>query len=521
MSTFGINPNAAGFANPLNISNAESDQVGVTSAAPSVYNPYENPRHEGGWGEARTQALKDLQYDPSTFRTVQTQDGRYHIMSGDDVVADLPNENWVSDFTSLYTQGWQQRQDSRYPDQGWQDILKQYGWTPPDITSPEVQTSMMTASEDQLVPEGSGQLTGQHPDLQHSEVGTSKAELPEALQTALVEAIESSKDMDELLKNLGPVVGTLSQGSQIEAAQAEMARESTVQGQMEDLMKSFEDGNPPWATGPMRAANAIMAQRGLSASSMAGQAITTAVMEASLPIAMADAETSAQFQFANLSNLQQARVQNAQSFLQMDLANFSAAQQMQMFKAQERANSLLSDVAMQNAAAQFNATNENQTRQFEANMISQVSQFNASQANAMEQFNSGQANALAQFREQMRNDREKFNANNRLIIDQANAKWRQEVTTINNATINEANRINAANLLSTTLAEYNNISQSRRDALNYAFTSSEQAKDRALELVLAELQEEGATDRQASAARQSSRESLFRAAGNLVAQIFR
>jgi hypothetical protein len=491
-----------------------------------VYNPYHNPRSEHGWGSERLQTLQELQYDPTTFRTVQSQDGRFHVMSGDNLVADLPTQNWLNEFTSLYSQGWQQKQDAKPYDTGgkWQEVLAQYGWTPPEMQSPTVQTSQITEGSGQLIPEGSGQVSGQAPDMQTAQASTTKAEVPEPLQAALIEAIEGSKSMDELLSALKPVIGSLSGESQVEAAQAEMARESTVQGQLEDLMSSFADGNPPWATGPMRAANAIMAQRGLSASSMAGQAITNAVMEAALPIAMADANTSAQFQFANLSNLQQARVQNAQSFLQMDLANFSAAQQMNMFKAQERANSLLSDVAMKNAAAQFNASSENQTNQFMAGLATQVQQFNAGQANAMEQFNAGQTNALEQFRAQLKNDREKFNANNRLVIDQANAKWRQEITTINNATINEANRINAANLLSTTLAEYNNISQSRRDAMNHAFTSSEAAKDRALALIIAELQEEaetGRADSKTSAARAASRNSLFESAGRLIANMIR
>ena len=50
--------------------------------------------------------------------------------------------------------------------------------------------------------------------------------------------------------------------------------------EMADLMKDFEGGNTPaWAAGAMRAANAAMAARGLSASSMAGMAIVQASME--------------------------------------------------------------------------------------------------------------------------------------------------------------------------------------------------------------------------------------------------
>ena len=59
-----------------------------------------------------------------------------------------------------------------------------------------------------------------------------------------------------------------------------------VQDEMADLMQDFQGGNTPvWAAGAMRAANAAMAARGLSSSSMAGMAITQAAMEAALPIA--------------------------------------------------------------------------------------------------------------------------------------------------------------------------------------------------------------------------------------------
>ena len=63
---------------------------------------------------------------------------------------------------------------------------------------------------------------------------------------------------------------------------------------------------------------------------------------------------------------------------------------MNMFKAQERVNSILSDTAQENAARQFNATSENQTNQFFASLATQVSQFNSEQKNSMSRFNAGE-----------------------------------------------------------------------------------------------------------------------------------
>ena len=55
----------------------------------------------------------------------------------------------------------------------------------------------------------------------------------------------------------------------------------------------------------LRGVQAIMQQRGLGASSIAGQALVQAQMESALPIAQADASTQASFEAQNLSNRQQ------------------------------------------------------------------------------------------------------------------------------------------------------------------------------------------------------------------------
>jgi hypothetical protein len=79
-----------------------------------------------------------------------------------------------------------------------------------------------------------------------------------------------------------------------------------VQDQLSGLMNQFVGGaTPAWASGAIRTANATMAARGLSASSIAGQAIVQAAMESAMPIAMADAQTVAKFESQNLSNRQQ------------------------------------------------------------------------------------------------------------------------------------------------------------------------------------------------------------------------
>ena len=362
---------------------------------------------------------------------------------------------------------------------------------------------------------------------------------------------------------------------QIQAAQATPSQQAMVQEQLSGLMQDFQGANPPaWAAGAMRAALGKMAQRGLGASSLAGQAVVQAAMESALPIAMADAKTISQFEMQNLtnrqqramlaaqqraqfigqefdqefqarvqnagriadvanmnftaeqqvalensrmansmnmanlsnrqaivmaeaasitqleqqnlSNQQQAAVQNAQAFLQMDVTNLSNRQQTSMFKAQQIAQSVFTDQAATNAARQFNASSENQTNQFLANLKSQVSQFNTTQTNAISQFNSGQKNAAEQFNASVQNQRDQFNNQNRLVVAQANAQWRQNVQTINTAAENAENMETArvANQLTTTMVDQ--LWQRERDIMDFVFKSSEDAKDRALELILAD-----------------------------------
>jgi hypothetical protein len=90
-----------------------------------------------------------------------------------------------------------------------------------------------------------------------------------------------------------------------QAAQGVVTEDMTVQGQLNKLLANFDAGTPPpWAAASMRAATAQMVARGLGASSMAGQAIIQATLEAATPIAAADAKTQETMALQNLSNRQ-------------------------------------------------------------------------------------------------------------------------------------------------------------------------------------------------------------------------
>ena len=201
-------------------------------------------------------------------------------------------------------------------------------------------------------------------------------------------------------------------------------------------------------------------------------------------LVMAEAAALSQLDTQNLNNRQQTAVQNAQNFLQMDMTNLANTQQTELFKAQQNIQALFTDQAARNAAEQFNATSENQTNQFFANLSTQTSQFNAAQQNAMDQFNVNTTNAMRQFNSEVQQQRDLFNAQNGLVIAQANAQWRQNLATVNNAAINQANMDFAKTINAMSMKNLDEIWQRERDIMSFAFTSDQSAMDRALKIIL-------------------------------------
>ena len=152
--------------------------------------------------------------------------------------------------------------------------------------------------------------------------------------------------------------------------QGTITSDATVKGQLAGLQQEVEtalaSGNPlpVWARGAAKATEAALANRGLSASSMAAEALAEGIIKSAIPIAAQDAATYKQMIFQNLSNNQQAAITNAQAYLKMDMANLSNRQQANLAKLTDKTNFLLSDQAAANAAFQFNATSQNQVNQF-------------------------------------------------------------------------------------------------------------------------------------------------------------
>ena len=290
---------------------------------------------------------------------------------------------------------------------------------------------------------------------------------------------------------------------EIEAAQAQPTEKATVQGQLANLMAGFEDGQTPaWAAGAMRNASAIMAQRGLSASSMAGQALIQAAMESALPIAQADASTQAQFEAQNLSNRQaramlaaqqratfigqefdqefQARVTNAAKISDIanlnfnaeqqialenaklaqtvDLANLSNRQAVQMANIAQIANLETTNLnnrqqaAVQNAQSflqmdMANLSNEQQAVMFDAQSTLQALLSDQAATNAAKQFNASSQNQTDQFFANLQTQVSQFNSTQTNAMEQFNIEQDVAVDKFNSELKNQRDQFNAQNQL--------------------------------------------------------------------------
>ena len=288
---------------------------------------------------------------------------------------------------------------------------------------------------------------------------------------------------------------------QIEAATATPTKQATVAGQLEGLMQQFEGGNtPPWAAGSMRNAMATLAARGLGASSMAGQAVIQAAMEAALPIAQMDASTQAQFEAQNLSNRQQramlaaqqratflgqefdqafqARVQNSarigdianmnftaeqnialensRAANTMNLQNLSNRQAMVMAEAAALANLDMANLnnrqqaAVQNAQAflqmdMANLNNEQQTAVFKAQQNIQALFNDQAAENAAAQFNASSENQTNQFFANLSAQTSQFNAAQQNAMDQFNVNSVNAMREFNSELQQQRDMFNAQN----------------------------------------------------------------------------
>ena len=215
---------------------------------------------------------------------------------------------------------------------------------------------------------------------------------------------------------------------QIEAATSTPTDQATVAGQLAGLTANFDATNPPaWAAGAIRGVQAVMQQRGLGASSIAGQALVQAAMESALPIAQADANTVRTFELQNLSNRQQRAILAAQQ-----RANFIGLEFDQAFQARVQNSARIADIANKNFTAEQSIALENSRAANTVNLnnLSNRQALTMAEASALAQLDSANLNARQQAAVQ--------NAQNFLQMDMANLSNEQQTGLFNAQAINQS-----------------------------------------------------------------------------------
>tara|TARA_R100001460_G_scaffold100528_1_gene144212 strand:+ start:531 stop:1922 length:1392 start_codon:yes stop_codon:yes gene_type:complete len=377
--------------------------------------------------------------------------------------------------------------------------------------------------------------------------GTATATTPAVAQTITTPAQQTAANYMATTVGTAAPMATAAQGTVTQpmvAQQGQVTSDATVAGQLEGLQQQVQTAVaqgkdlPAWALGAQKLVESNMAKRGLGASSMYAEALAQGIMQSATPIAAADAATYKEMIFQNLNNRQQAAVSNAQAYLQMDMSNLNNRQQTALQNQNVRQAQLFSDQAAANAAAQFNATSQNQVDQFYNNLATTVSTSNAQRADAMNQFAVSEANkleaqnannttavaqqnaqteaAVSQFNSQLEDQRQRFNVQNQQVIDQSNAQWRRNINTANTAAANAANQTNAQNLLNMSNFAMSSLWQQWRDEASWTNEASQNNLQRLHAMAVAALERQTAFDLQD----QASTDGLFQLLGKFAAGVF-
>ena len=189
--------------------------------------------------------------------------------------------------------------------------------------------------------QGREAITGQPPIGTAAEIGG----IP-TMQAAQMQAVQgkqrtvAASDMMEVIGNIPESISSAvledpavveekidEQPVEVRAAVAALPREALVSTQMEGLLAGIEEGKTPaWARPAVAAVNQMMSRRGLATSTVGRDALLNAVIQSALPIAQSNAQALQQRAQQNLSNQQQATLEQARQSMQLRMQNLANRQ---------------------------------------------------------------------------------------------------------------------------------------------------------------------------------------------------
>ena len=243
--------------------------------------------------------------------------------------------------------------------------------------------------------------------------------------------------------------------------------EALVSTQMDTLFEGMKDGEIPlWAKPATNKIEAILAQRGLSASSVGRDALTGTLINEAFKIAQSNATAiqasvtqeksiEAQALLREAEFNQQTALTNAQTVFKMDLAQFNADQQRELSNSKFMQTVSLTDASMEQQAVIQDSILESQANIAEADMQGKLRIANAKQFLAMDMTNLSnrqQAVVLKSQQEQQRmltntaaeNASRQFNAASENQTNQFMASLKDGISRFNATQKNAAEQFNAA-----------------------------------------------------------------------------
>lgn len=386
---------------------------------------------------------------------------------------------------------------------------------PTPIQAASVQTA--TTAEQMAAPEN--QMTGVQGQLSTGSLVNPEDVVADVNATATGQNAVGQALNQAAQQNFSTMIDTSTMAGKLLAEQLGEGNytdtKATIKGQLDILQSEFFDPStgdpriPSWAAQTARNVSRIAAFKGMTGTA-ATAALAQAMMEASLPIAQADAQffqtltvknldnrqeqtinkanVLAKLDLQNLDNRLTAAVNNSQNFLKMDLTNLDNEQQAELINTQARIQSILEDAKAENTNRLFVAESQNEKDMFYDNLGASIEQFNAAQKNAMEQFNASESNDVSKFNAELETAREQFYKDMQFQIDTANAKWRQTVTLTENNQKFEAAATDVKNLVGVSVEQLNRIWDRADSLLDYIWKTGDNELDRKHQLTLAKLQ---------------------------------
>ena len=265
---------------------------------------------------------------------------------------------------------------------------------------------------------------------------------------------------------------------EVNAAIAALPTEALVSSQMESLLGGMEDGTiPGWARPAVDAVNQGLSARGLSVSTVGRDSLFNAIIQSAMPMAQSNAQALQTRAAQNLSNQQQANLQESTQEQQLRLQNLAnrqdaasqtaqMSQQMKTMQSQFRQQAVLTtadqqqQTRMQNLQNQQNAAvlNSQQSQAINAQNLGNDQQINLAELQIEAQTEGANQNAENQAKlaeMQVAADFLSKNAGFKQQMELANLSNEQQMELANLSSLNQASSENLSAAQQTELANLN------------------------------------------------------------------